>query len=129
MTIRELTSFEHILLGVLAGAPCSGYDLKKLFSSTPASVYEPSSGAIYPALRRLEARGLLCARPLPSLKRRDKVVYKTTSAGHQAHLRWLRQPVNTDTIAKDLVPHQATVARFETARSASWSLWRLRQAM
>ncbi len=28
-----------------------------------------------------------------------------------------------------LVPHQATFARFETARSASWSLWRLRQAM
>ena len=29
----------------------------------------------------------------------------------------------------ELVPHQATFARFETARSASWSLWRLRQAM
>jgi excisionase family DNA binding protein len=28
-----------------------------------------------------------------------------------------------------LVPRQATFARFETARSASWSLWRLRQAM
>ena len=115
MTTRELTSFEHILLGVLAGAPCSGYDLKKLFSSTPASVYEPSSGAIYPALRRLEARGLLRARPLPSLKRRDRVVYEPTDAGRQAHLNWLRQPVNSDTVAKDLATHQMRFVMMERA--------------
>ena len=34
----------------------------------------------------------------------------------------------TDPVSR-LVPHQATFARFEMARSALWSLWRLRQAM
>ena len=58
---RPLTDFEQVLLGVIADEPRSGYGLKKLFSSSPASVYQPSPGALYPALRRLEERGLLHA--------------------------------------------------------------------
>ncbi len=58
---RPLTGFEQVLLGVIADEPRSGYGLRKLFGSSPASVYQPSPGALYPALRRLEGRGLLRA--------------------------------------------------------------------
>ena len=39
---RPLTDFEQVLLGVIADEPRSGYGLKKMFNSSPASVYQPS---------------------------------------------------------------------------------------
>ena len=43
---RPLTDFEQVLLGVIASEPRSGYGLKKMFSSSPASVYQlRSTGA------------------------------------------------------------------------------------
>jgi hypothetical protein len=59
MAGRQLTSFEQILLGLICMAPASGYDLKRVFASTPMGVYQPSSGALYPALRRLELGELI----------------------------------------------------------------------
>src|SRR5580698_4720029 len=46
----QLTDFEQVLLGLICMAPSSGYDLKRAFSTTPLGVYQPSSGALYPAL-------------------------------------------------------------------------------
>jgi hypothetical protein len=67
---RALTDFEQVLLAVIASEPRSGYGLKKMFNSSPASVYQPSPGALYPALRRLEERGLLHAEQQVSSGRR-----------------------------------------------------------
>ena len=61
MAGRQLTSFEHILLGMICRRRSSGYDLKRIFAATPMGVYQPSSGALYPALRRLERKGLVRA--------------------------------------------------------------------
>ena len=61
MTGQRLTPFEHILLGLICTAPSSGYDLKRIFATTPMGLYQPSSGTLYPALRRLEQRGLVKA--------------------------------------------------------------------
>src|ERR1700745_3923057 len=54
MAEPQLTPFEHILIGLVALSPASGYDLKRMFAVTPMGVYQPSSGSLYPALRRLE---------------------------------------------------------------------------
>src|SRR5436190_1270324 len=78
---RPLTDFEQVLLGVIADEPRSGYGLKKMFSSSPASVYQPSPGALYPALRRLEERGLLQAEKQVSRGRRALRLYQVTEAG------------------------------------------------
>jgi DNA-binding PadR family transcriptional regulator len=59
MARHQLTSFEHVLLGLVCLSPASGYDLKRIFAVTPMGIYQPSSGALYPALRRLEAKGLV----------------------------------------------------------------------
>jgi DNA-binding PadR family transcriptional regulator len=61
VTGRQLTPFEHILLGLICTAPSSGYDLKRIFAATPMGIYQPSSGTLYPALRRLEQKGLVKA--------------------------------------------------------------------
>jgi DNA-binding PadR family transcriptional regulator len=102
---RPLTDFEQVLLGVIADEPRSGYGLKKMFSSSPASVYQPSPGALYPALRRLEERGLLHAEKQVSSGRRALRLYQVTDAGLAVYLEWLRKPVVAATVGADLGQH------------------------
>jgi len=110
---RPLTDFEHVLLGLIASEPRSGYGLKKLFSASPASVYQPSPGALYPALRRLEDRGLLQAEKKVSSGRRAQRLYRVTEAGRAIHLDWLRQPVAPDSVVADLGLHLMRFALME----------------
>src|SRR5437667_12574627 len=99
MTGRQLTPFEHILLGLICLSPSSGYDLKRIFAATPMGVYQPSSGALYPALRRLEAKGLVRAKPdAASKSARHRRVYEVTQAGRTTHVTWLRRPVEPATV-------------------------------
>jgi DNA-binding PadR family transcriptional regulator len=108
MTTRQLTPFEHILLGLICLSPSSGYDLKRTFAVTPMGVYQPSSGTLYPALRRLEQHGLVRAQAPDgdgegSARRRR--VYEPTAPGRAAHEDWLRTPVDPATVATDLGLH------------------------
>jgi PadR family transcriptional regulator, regulatory protein AphA len=108
MSDRQLTAFEHILLGLICLGPSSGYDLKRIFAVTPMGIYQPSSGALYPALRRLELKGLVQAqapagRAAESARRRR--VYEPTQAGRALHVDWLRTPVDAATVSRDLGLH------------------------
>lgn len=108
MAGRQLTSFEHILLGLICLDPSSGYDLKRIFAATPMGIYQPSSGALYPALRRLELRGLVQAQ-VPAgqggQSARHRRVYEPTRTGRAAHVSWLRTPVEPATASRDLGLH------------------------
>jgi DNA-binding PadR family transcriptional regulator len=102
---RRLTAFEHILLGLICLSPSSGYDLKRIFAATPMGVYQPSSGTLYPALRRLELIGVVQAQTPPGQNgpsARHRRVYEPTPAGRAAHATWLREPVDRATVARDL---------------------------
>ena len=108
MTGRQLTAFEHILLGLICLAPASGYDLKRIFAATPMGLYQPSSGALYPALRRLELRGLVQAQAgtgRAGQAARHRRVYEPTDTGQAAHMSWLRTPLEPVTAARDLGLH------------------------
>jgi DNA-binding PadR family transcriptional regulator len=108
MTGRQLTPFEHILLGLICAAPSSGYDLKRIFAATPMAIYQPSSGTLYPALRRLEQKGLVKAQAPSgqgSQSARHRRVYEPTQTGRAAHLNWLRTPVEPATVSQDLGLH------------------------
>ena len=104
-TIRPLTEFEEVLLAFIADEPRTGYALKRLFSTTPATVYRHSPGALYPALRRLVDRGLLSVAERVSETGRGIRVYQATEAGLEVHLEWLRRPVDPDTVANNLAMH------------------------
>jgi DNA-binding PadR family transcriptional regulator len=107
MTDR-LTDFEFLLLGLICGEPSSGYDLKRAFATTPVGVYQPSSGALYPALKRLQAKGLIQSQShttagVASGRRRS--VYEATPSGRAVHESWVRTPVEAATVARDLGLH------------------------
>jgi DNA-binding PadR family transcriptional regulator len=124
--LRQLTDFEQILIGLIVGSPRSGYDLKRFFATTPAIVYEPSSGTLYPALQRLEKRGLLSSELGVSAGKREQRRYLPTDAGYEAHLRWLRQPVDPVTIGRDLGTHLMRFVMAEGQLTATETLIYLR---
>ncbi|MGH3152652.1 MAG: PadR family transcriptional regulator [Streptosporangiaceae bacterium] len=108
MADRPLTPFEHILLGLICTAPASGYSLKQTFAATPMGVYQPSSGTLYPALHRLELRGLVRTQAPAGpddQTARHRRVYEPTPAGQAVHATWLRTPVAPATVARDLGLH------------------------
>ena len=102
-----------MLLGFIIREPLSGYGLKKRFSASPAGLYQPSPGALYPALRRLVTRGLLSVEETVSRGRRELRLYHATEAGRAVHLDWLRQPVTPDTVVADLGLHIMRFALME----------------
>lgn len=122
---RPLTSFEHILLGLICLAPSSGYELKHKFAATPMGVYQPSSGALYPALRRLERQGLIQGQAPASHageSARRRHVHEPTAAGRQTHLRWLRVPVDPATVGRDLGLHLVRFVMMEPLLPADEAL-------
>jgi DNA-binding PadR family transcriptional regulator len=113
----QLTSFEHILMGLVCLSPASGYDLKRIFAATPMGIYQPSSGSLYPALRRLEARGLVQALDGAGESARHRRVYEPTQAGRAVHAAWLRTPVEVSTVSRDLGLHLMRFVMMEHASS------------
>ena len=113
----QLTPFEHILIGLVCMSPASGYDLKRIFAATPMAIYQPSSGSLYPALRRLEAKGLVKAAAGNGESSRHRRVYEPTQAGRAAHATWLRTPVEVSTVARDLGLHLMRFVMMEHASS------------
>lgn len=85
------------MLGLLHQEPRSGYDLRKIFTSTPFSHFSDSPGAVYPALARLRRRGWVAA-SAPTGGRRKRL-FRLTPAGRRAWISWLRRsPTRADVI-------------------------------
>lgn len=92
----------YALLGLLHGKPRSGYELRKVFASTPMGNFSDSPGAIYPALRDLERRGLIRGRVEDGATLRKKKVFSLTRAGKTALKSWLAGPVTRRDLARDM---------------------------
>jgi len=57
-----VTELEGVILGIVASRqPCSTYAVLSRFRNSPSSRWSSSTGAIYPAIRRLKDRGFLSA--------------------------------------------------------------------
>jgi DNA-binding PadR family transcriptional regulator len=81
-------SLEHILLGYLR-RPSTGYELGRQFADGARHFWYAERSQIYPALKKLEARGWLKARDQASPVGPDRRVYEITAAGRKALTRWL----------------------------------------
>ena len=88
---------EAALLGLLARGPASGYELRRIFQTTPLAAYSDSPGAVYPALRRLAKRGYVSGRAATTGRRRTS--FQLTAAGRAWLRRWASAPVTADDVA------------------------------
>jgi len=95
----ERTTLEYALLGLIREKPRSGYELRKVFVETAMAGYSGSPGAIYPALRRLEADGLIVGTARPGGPGRPGREFRLTPAGEAVLQKWLALPVTRDDVA------------------------------
>ncbi len=101
MGARDIALLSRAILGVLVENPSSGYDIRRLFVSSPMGSFSDSPGAIYPALARLERGGLIRGR-LQDRSGRRKKVFHLTAAGTAALQQWLNQPITNDDVVRGL---------------------------
>ncbi len=78
-------TLELIVLQLLRAEPTNGYDLTLRIQAISNDVLNVNAGSLYPALYRLEQRGLLRATWEKSESGRRTKVYSVTTAG-RAHL-------------------------------------------
>lgn len=87
-------TLDMLILRALARGPLHGYAVAEWIHQTSQQVLKVEEGALYPALHRMEFRGLLKAKWGASENNRRAKFYELTSAG-QKHLhaesqRWTR---------------------------------------
>ena len=76
---------ELAILGLLLESPMHGYELRKRLTGLLGAFRAVSYGSLYPALRRMQADGLIAedAAPEGAVLRRARRVYQLTDAGRQ----------------------------------------------
>jgi DNA-binding PadR family transcriptional regulator len=81
------------LLGLLARAPGSGYDLIRLMEEPIGFFWHARRSQIYPELARLERAGMVAHVVVEQREWPDKKVYSITDAGRTALAQWAGEPM------------------------------------
>lgn len=74
-------TLDLIVLRMLRGQPANGWELTQSIQTVTKGVLDINYGSIYPALRRLEARGLVKGRWATSENNRRARLYELTASG------------------------------------------------
>jgi len=93
-----LSTLSLAILGLVSQRPLTGYDIRKVFATTPMGHFSSSPGAIYPALRRIEEAGWVRGKAGEGKTRRERVVYEITARGVRALKQHLSRSVTRDDI-------------------------------
>ena len=101
-TSGNATTLEFALLGLLDQRPLSGYDLRRIFATTPFTHYSDSPGAVYPALRRLEARGWIAPLASAPTNARGRRALRLTAGGSRSFRAWLVKPPTRDEVVHEM---------------------------
>src|SRR5947208_632689 len=76
-------TLDMLVLKTLASGPMHGYGIAELIQSTSRRELRVEEGALYPALHRLELKGLLAAEWGVSENNRRAKYYRLTAAGRK----------------------------------------------
>jgi len=76
-------TLDLIVLQLLHAEPTNGYDLSLRIQATSREVLQVNAGSLYPALYRLEERGLISSTWQETPKGRRAKVYAVTAAGRR----------------------------------------------
>ncbi|MCX5643645.1 MAG: PadR family transcriptional regulator [Phycisphaerae bacterium] len=94
----DLSTLSLAILGLISQRPLTGYDLRKVFLTTPMGHFSSSPGAIYPALRRIEEAGWIRSVAAQGQTRRQRVVYEITACGLETLQQHLSRPVTSEDV-------------------------------
>ncbi len=86
-------ALDYALLGLLARAPSSGYDLIRNMEEPVGFFWHARRSQIYPALADLERAGLVTHETVTQEERPNKKVYQITEAGRAELARWVTTPL------------------------------------
>jgi DNA-binding PadR family transcriptional regulator len=92
MAERDLTTLEHIVLGLIAEEPQSGYSIISALESG-SHRWSASPGAIYPILKRLEKQDCIVGELELVYETRPRKMYTLTDLGGDLLDQWLRAPI------------------------------------
>lgn len=93
---------EFSILGLLLSGERSGYDLKKAADAGVGYVWTPARSHVYAVLPRLVQGGYATVRTVAQERRPDKQVYRITTVGKEAFVRWLEEPIDERPGSTDL---------------------------
>ena len=76
-------TLDLIVLQLLKAEPTNGYDLSIRIQAVSRDVLQVNAGSLYPALYRLEGKGLIVAEWVETANGRRAKVYSVTAAGRK----------------------------------------------
>ena len=76
-------TLDMLILRTLARAPLHGYAIARAIRQATDDAIQVEAGSLYPALQRLELRGLLAAKWELSARNRRMRTYRLTAAGRR----------------------------------------------
>jgi PadR family transcriptional regulator PadR len=82
VTVRQGT-LDMLVLKALSLQPMHGWGIAERIQQTSHDVLRVQQGSLYPALHRLESRGLLASEWRPSEDNRNAKYYRLTAAGRR----------------------------------------------
>jgi DNA-binding PadR family transcriptional regulator len=86
------------ILGLVSQRSLTGYDIRKVFATTPMGHFSSSPGAIYPALKRIADAGWVRSRAGQGKTHRQRMLYEITPHGLEALKQHLSRPVTRDDV-------------------------------
>lgn len=88
---------EQLCLSILYEREATGYDIGRQYSEGEAALFaDASTGAIYPALAKLEAKELVGYVIEEQIGKPSRKVYRITDAGRKTFVAALREPLAKD---------------------------------
>jgi DNA-binding PadR family transcriptional regulator len=93
----------EVLLGLLAIAPMSGYDLGQTIRGSVGYFWNESYGQIYPNLKRLAAAGLASSKTEQQKGKPDRRIYSITKKGRERLAKWLAVPPQPEVPRNELL--------------------------
>ena len=92
---------QYAILGFLASAPATGYEIRKQLRDISTIWYE-SYGQIYPSLKRLTEQGFATRETRDGAKGSNKYIYTITDKGRKHLQDWLEEPVRFTPVRHEL---------------------------
>jgi DNA-binding PadR family transcriptional regulator len=117
----------YALLGLVSQQPLSGYDVKKIFATTPMAGFSDSPGAIYPALQRLEKAGLVRSEVKQMAGLRQRRVFRITPKGLASLKAWMGKPITEEDVVRRIGELMLRFAFMDDALGAERSVAFLRE--